>query len=64
MKNRNEQLNLTICDATGKMIMRETIVGATAGVYNIQFNNTLTSGFYVVTLQTNDRRVEKKLIVN
>jgi hypothetical protein len=64
MNNRDEQLHLSICDATGKLIVSETIGGATAGVYTVQFGTNLSSGFYVVTLQTNERRAEKKLVVN
>ena len=64
MNNRDEQLHLTVCDAAGKLIIGETIGGATTGIYTVQFGTTLSSGFYVVTMQTNDRRAEKKLIVN
>jgi hypothetical protein len=64
IENLNEPLTLNICDAAGKVIIDQAISGATAGVYALQFNSQLSSGFYIVRLQTSTRRAEKKLLVN
>ncbi len=64
LENLNESLTLNICDAAGKVIIDQAISGATAGVYALQFDSKLSSGFYIVRLQTSTRRAEKKLLVN
>jgi len=40
------------------------IDGGVAGKHTINFDNQLTAGFYMVTVETTAQRIEKKLLVN
>jgi hypothetical protein len=62
--NRPENLELTIRDAAGKTVQQKTITSGQSGIIDINFDTTLSSGFYVVTLKNDYNRVEKKMLVN
>ena len=62
--NSDNNLTVTITDAAGKLISREVIDGGVAGKHTINFDNQLTAGFYMVTVETTTQRIEKKLLVN
>ena len=62
--NLNENLYLTIRDAAGKTVVVKNIYAGTSGIIDINFDTTLSSGFYVVSLQNNSKRIEKKMLVN
>jgi len=62
--NRPENLELTIRDAAGKTVQQKTITSGQSGILDINFDTTLSSGFYVVTLKNDYNRVEKKMLVN
>ena len=59
----NNQLTVTVTDATGKLVSHEVIDGGNSGNTAINFDNRLTAGFYMVAVETNSQRVEKKLLV-
>ena len=59
----NNQLTVTITDAAGKLVSRELIDGGNSGNTAINFDTRLTAGFYMVAVETNSQRVEKKLLV-
>jgi hypothetical protein len=62
--NHPENLELTIRDAAGKTVQQKTITSGQSGIIDINFDTTLSSGFYVVTLKNEYNRVEKKMLVN
>ena len=62
--DRNEEIEVFVRDAAGKTVAQRSIAGAKDGLHIITFDTTLSSGFYVVTLETNGKRIEKKLLVN
>jgi PKD repeat protein len=62
--NRSKNLKLTVRDAAGKIVIDQTLSAASTGMYRIEFNQRLSSGFYVVTLQNEAKRAEKKMLVN
>lgn len=62
--DRNEEIEVFVRDAAGKTVVQRSIAGAKDGLHIITFDTTLSSGFYVVTLETNGKRIEKKLLVN
>jgi hypothetical protein len=62
--NRNENLQVIVRDAAGKTVTERTIASDTSGTNVVNFDTTLSSGFYVVTLETNGKRIEKKWLVN
>jgi len=62
--NQNENLTLTILDAAGKVVAIKNVNPGTNGILAINFDNTLSSGFYMVTLKGANKLAEKKMLVN
>jgi PKD repeat protein len=60
--NANERLVISVVDAAGQLVVAEQLESSTA-LHTIQFDNELSNGFYVVSIQTASMRIEKKLIV-
>jgi hypothetical protein len=59
----SNQLTVTVTDAAGKLVSREVIGGGNSGKSVINFDNQLTAGFYMVAIETETQRIEKKLLV-
>jgi hypothetical protein len=62
--NNNENLQVFVRDAAGKTVAHRIIAAATGGKYIINFDTRLSSGFYVVSLESAGNRIEKKWLVN
>ena len=60
---QNEILSLSVRDAAGKMVLQTMLNSNEATRFDVNFDNRLSSGFYVVTLETGTKRMDKKMIV-
>ncbi|MFN5295644.1 MAG: M43 family zinc metalloprotease [Flavobacteriales bacterium] len=63
-ENNQENLQVTVHDAAGKIVLSQKLSATNSGNFEVTFNTALSSGFYVVTLENNSKRLEKKLLVN
>jgi hypothetical protein len=55
---------VNILDGSGKQTERFVIPANNGSNYRYVFNQRLASGFYVMIVQSGDKRIEKKIIVH
>jgi hypothetical protein len=63
-ENNQDKLLVMVHDAAGKIVLSQKLSATTSGNFEVTFDTQLSSGFYVVTLENNSNRIEKKLLVN
>lgn len=61
---QNEILSLYVRDAAGKTVLQTMLNSSEATRFDVNFDNQLSSGFYVVTLEMGLKRMDKKMIVH
>ena len=60
----HDAIEVNILDGSGKQTERFMIPANNGSNYRYVFNQRLASGFYVMIVQSGDKRIEKKIIVH
>jgi len=63
-KIRTETVVLNVRDIAGKLIASKQLNAISGGMFVLNFDTTLSSGLYMVSLESGIQRIEKKLLVN
>jgi hypothetical protein len=60
----NEMVSIAILDGSGKCVEQITLNSSVGNNYRHNFQNRLATGFYIIVMNADGKRIEKKLIVN